>query len=75
MYQVNKLEQSYQKGKPLPTGMNTQISQNASYCSYRTLSRNLGIIPASVSNILKLYCDMGCLKSRPQKHFKTQSEL
>ena len=37
MYQVNKLRRNYQKGKPLPTEIRTQILQNAPYCTYRTL--------------------------------------
>ena len=75
MYQVNKLRRSYQKGKPPPIEIRTQILQNAPYCTYGTLSRSLGISRASVSNIFKLHRETGCLESRPRKHVKTQSKL
>ena len=75
MYQVNKLGRCYQKGKPLSIDIRTQILQNAPYCTYRTLSRNLGISPASVGIILKLHRETGCLESRPQKHVRTSSKL
>jgi DNA-binding transcriptional ArsR family regulator len=75
MYQVNKLGRNYQKGKPLPIEIRTQILQNAPYCTYRTLSQSLGISPASVGNILKLHRETGGLESRPQTHVRTQSKL
>ena len=77
MYQVSKLGRNYQKGKPLPIEIRTSdFAERALLHIYRrTLSRSLGISPASVGNILKLHRETGSLESRPQTHVRTQSKL
>ena len=72
MYQVNQLGRSYQKGKPLPIEIRTQILQNMPYCTYGTLSRSLGISRASVGNILKLHHENVTIQ---YAHVRTQSKL
>ncbi len=75
MYSVNKIGRNYQRGKPLPIEIRNQILEKASYTSYRTLARLLGISPSTVCNILKLHRETGSVDCRVRNHIRTPSKL
>ena len=70
MYSVNKLGSNYQRGKPLPIERRNQILEKASYTSYRTLARLLGVSPSMVCNILKLHRETGGVDCRQRFHLE-----
>ena len=75
MYSVNKLGSNYQRGKPLPIERRNQILEKASYTSYRTLARLLGVSPSTVFNILKLHRETGGVDCRARNYIRTPSKL